>query len=297
MFKIAAGCLLVLSLVGCATYPITEKVWMHPGNAVLAPKALRALSAKDGYQARSDYFKTSDGSTLHALMLTRPDARVAVLLLGGDSFQTGTAGLERGNQFEHLGVDAMLLDYPGYGGSEGKQDLAGTRAAVLAAFDHMRALPDFAGKPIVVWGFSMGSVFAPMVAAARPIQGLVLESAATTVKQWARAQVPWYAKPFIRFTYAPDLLPIDNRKVLADWHGPLFLLVGSADKITPVRFSRELYLASATPADDRTLFVTPGQGHGGATDDPAALGAVHAFLGKVAAHAAVDGGLRVTSHE
>lgn len=282
MIKAVAGCLLALGLAGCATYPITEKVWMHQGNAVLAPKALRALSAKDGYQARSDYFKAPDGSTLHALVLTRPGAKVAVLLLGGDSFQTGTAGLARGKQFESLGVDAMLLDYPGYGGSEGRQDLAGVRAAVLAAFDHLRSLPGIAGEPIVVWGFSIGSVFAPMVAAARPIQGLLLESPATTVGQWAHAQVPWFAKPFVRFTFAPDLLPIDNRKVLAHWHGPLFLLVGSDDKITPPRFARELYQASATPVGDRTLFVTPGQGHGGATDDAAATDAVRAFLGRVA---------------
>ena len=279
-----AGGLLALLLSGCAIVHITEKTWANPGYAVPAPKALHALDTQ-GYAAASEYFKGSDGATLHDLLLTRPDAKVVVLYLGGNVFQTGTAGLEIGQQMEALGVDALLFDYPGYGGSEGKMDLAGTRAAVIAAFDHLHSLPALQGKPIVVWGMSLGSVLAPMVVAARPAaQALILESAPTDVSDWAHNQVPWYAAPFIRIDIAKNLQPIDNRTVLANWRKPLFILVGSKDDITPPVFARKLYQAAATPADEKTLFIAPGLGHGAASSDPRAQAALRSFFNRLAHH-------------
>ncbi|HXE78608.1 MAG TPA: prolyl oligopeptidase family serine peptidase [Rhodanobacter sp.] len=283
MLRTFAGGLLALLLAGCATIHVTEKTWANPGYAILAPKALHALSSHD-YTAQSHYFKSSDGTTLHGLLLTNPNAKVTVLYLGGNVFQTGTAGLEIGKQLEGLGVDALLLDYPGYGGSEGKADLASTRAAVLAAFDNLRSLPSLQGKPIAVWGMSLGSVLAPMVVNARPAQALVLESAPTNVSDWIHNQVPWYATPFIRIDIANNLLPIDNCKVLANWHKPLLVLVGSKDNITPPAFARKLYEASATPAADKILFVAPGRGHGEASGDPAALAALHKFFDGLPGH-------------
>lgn len=280
-----AGGLLALLLSGCASVHITEKTWANPGYAVPAPKALHALDTQ-GYAAASEYFKGSDGTTLHDLLLTRPDAKVVVLYLGGNVFQTGTAGLEIGQQMEALGVDAMLFDYPGYGGSEGKMDLAGTRAAVIAAFDRLHSLPALQGRPIVVWGMSLGSVLAPMVITARPTQAqaLILESAPTNVSDWIHNQVPWYATPFVHIDIAENLQPIDNRTVLANWHKPLFILVGSKDDITPPVFARKLYQASATPRDEKTLFIAPGLGHGEASSDPKAQDALRRFFSQVADH-------------
>ena len=282
MLRMGTVGLLALLLSGCATVHVTENTWANPGEAVLAPKALRALST-DHYTARSDYFKAPDGTLLHGLLLTRPDARVVVLYFGGDAFQTGTAGLEVGKQMEALGVDVMLFDYPGYGGSEGKPSLASLKADTLAAFDHLHALPELHGKPLAVWGMSLGSVVAPMVATERQAQALVLESAATSVSQWAHNQVPWFATPFIRIDIAKNLQPIDNRKLLADWHAPLFVLVGSKDRITPPLFAHELIDAAATPVADKDLFVAPGKVHGTVLDDAGAQVALKAFFWNVAA--------------
>lgn len=280
-----AGGLLALLLSGCATVHIAEKTWANPGDAVLAPKGLHALSTQ-GYTAESEYFTSSNGTTLHDLLLTKPDAKVVVLYLGGNVFQTGTAGLPIGQQMEALGVDAMLFDYPGYGGSEGKTTLVDTRAAVIAAFDHLRSLPALQGKPIVVWGMSLGSVLAPMVITARPTQAqaLILESAPTNVSDWIHNQVPWYATPFIHIDIARNLQSIDNRTVLANWHKPLFILVGNKDNITPPIFARKLYQAAATPANEKTLFIAPGLGHAEASSDPKAQDALRGFFSLVANH-------------
>lgn len=286
MHKMLIALVLALSLAGCKTVHIDEDNWSNPGAAVPAPKALSSLST-GGYRAREVWFHAADGTALHALLVSRPEARVTVLYLGGDSFQTGTAGPGVARKMESLGVNALLLDYPGYGGSEGKPGLDANRAAALAAYDQLQTLPETGGKTVVVWGMSLGGMLAPIVANARPAKGLVLESTSTNVADWAGYQVPWFAKPFVRFDVAPALLAVDNRKALARWNGPLFLLFGDADQITPPALGHALYQASATPASRKELYIAPNLGHGRALQDPAARNELKDFLDAIAARSAV----------
>jgi len=109
----------------------------------------------------------------------------------------------------------------------------------------------------------MGSVVAAHLATNRPINGLVLESSATTVRDWARGLIPWYARPFVRVQTSEVLARENNVARLQSYRGPLLLLVGENDRITPPRLSEVLYRASATPEADRVLILVPGAGHTG----------------------------------
>lgn len=266
------GAIAGLLLAGCATINVTDATWSHPGYAAMAPKALRALSTT-GYVARYASFHGSDGTLLSGLLLTKPGNKVTILNFDGNVFQTGTGGLESGRMFESLGVNAFLVDYRGYGMSEGD----GTRISpalsesdALAAYDFLRAEPDVRGSAIVAEGLSLGSFFAPYVANHRPVSGLVLESTATDATDWIHNQVPWYAVPFIRIHIAPSVGTVSNISELQRYHGPLLLLVGSKDKITPPRFAQELYKKSSTPGPMKVLYIANGERHGTVLLDSAA---------------------------
>lgn len=165
-----------LLLTGCTTFNVTDSIWSHPGYAAMAPKALHELSASTGYTVRYAPFRGADGTLLYGLLLTKPGNKVTVLNFDGNGFQTGTGGLETGRMFESVGVNAFLVDYRGYGMSDGD----GTRLSptvsesdALAAYDFLRAEPSVRGSAIVVEGLSLGSFFAPYVANHRPVSGQV----------------------------------------------------------------------------------------------------------------------------
>lgn len=269
----AMGLVVGWLLAGCATINVTDATWSHPGYAVMAPKALRELSTGTGYTVRYESFRGADGTLLYGLLLTRPGNKVTVLNFDGNVFQTGTGGLESGRMFESVGVNVFLVDYRGYGMSEGD----GTRISptvsqsdALAAYDFLHADPRVHGSAIVVEGLSLGSFFAPYVADHRPVSGLVLESTATDASDWIHNQVPWYAVPFLRIHIAPSVGVVSNVSALERYHGPLLLLVGSKDRITPPRFARTLYRKSATPASMKVLYVAEGERHGTVLLDSAA---------------------------
>lgn len=271
----------LLALSGCAQFNVNEKIWMHPGYAAMAPKAQKELTDGTGYTLQPVSFPAADGTELHGLLLTRPGNRVTVMFLGGDSFQTGTDGLEAGQLMEGLGVDGLLLDYPGYGESEGKPTLASLKADALTAYDWLHAQPAVAGTAFVVHGFSLGSMLAPYVADQRQLDGLVLESTATDVRDWADNAVPWYAWPFVSIHIDQPLYQVDNRAALQAYRGPLFLVVGEADDITPPKFSETLYADSASPAAEKRLYVVKGKDHGSALEDAGAQQQYRQFLDSV----------------
>jgi hypothetical protein len=249
-------------LTACAQFNVNEKIWMHPGYAVMAPKAMQTLDDGTGYHVDSVYFKGQDGTPLHGLLLTRAGNRVTVLYFGGDSFQTGDSGLEVGQLFESVGVDALLVDYRGYGGSEGHPSISALQSDALAAYDYLRAEGATAGTEILVHGFSLGSMIAPYVAMNRPVDGLTLESTATDAKEWAENAVPWYFTPFVHINIDASVQHVSNTEALRRYHGPLILFVGADDDITPPKFSEALYRLSPTPQALKAIYIAKGRGHG-----------------------------------
>jgi fermentation-respiration switch protein FrsA (DUF1100 family) len=267
------GIIAGLLLGGCTTINVTDATWSHPGSAAMAPKALHELSATTGYSVRYASFHGSDGTLLYGLLLTRPGNKITILNFDSAVFQTGTGGLETGRMFESVGVNAFLVDYRGYGMSEGggtQMSLAVSESDALAAYDFLRTEPSVRGSAIVVEGLSLGSFFAPYVANHRPVSGLVLESTATNASDWIHDQVPWFAVPFVRIHIAPSVSSVSNISELQRYHCPLLLLVGSKDEITPPQFARELYQKSATPTPMRVLYVANGERHGTVLLDNAA---------------------------
>lgn len=74
--------------------------------------------------------------------------------------------------FEAAGVDAFFAEYRGYGGSTGRPAMSAMLDDALAAFDATGRAP----ADVVVYGRSVGSLYALHVAAHRPVRALVLES-------------------------------------------------------------------------------------------------------------------------
>ena len=133
--------------------------------------------------------RTADGITLHGWYIPANSDCVLV-------FFHGNAGnishrLESIRQFLHLGLSVLIIDYRGYGQSEGRTTEQGIYRDAEAAWRYVaitRGTPD---DQIVVFGRSMGASAAAWLATRHRPRALIIESSFTSVPDIAREYYPW----------------------------------------------------------------------------------------------------------
>lgn len=134
------------------------------------------------------------------------------------------------------GVGALLLEYPGYGRSAGSPSEGSINEAARAAFDWARSDSRIDRRRIVPYGRSLGGGPAARLAVDREAPALILESAFTSVADFA---AQFLAPAFLvrdRF---------DSLKTLSSYRGPLLVVHGSRDQIVPIAHGRALAAAVA----------------------------------------------------
>lgn len=101
-------------------------------------------------------FPSLDGTPLEAWFIPRADAKGVALLFHGYA-NVKASFLPEAAAFRRLGYASLLVDFRGSGGSGGDETTVGVREAddVAAAFGYARE--HWPGRPIVVFGQSMGS--------------------------------------------------------------------------------------------------------------------------------------------
>lgn len=253
-----------LALGGCKTIQITEQTLLRPlpEDAPARAELLTALPAP--YSAAQHSVRTPDGTMLSVLVLTRPDAAHTVLYFGGNMFRVSKMGAAAVRYLAPLGVNLVLVDHRGYGGSTGTpSSIAQLENDAVVVYDAVRAIPALAGTRIVVHGHSLGSFLAGRVAEQRRLDGVVLEASATTGAEWLRYadRRPWYIRPFVRLAVDARLRAAGNLQRIHTLDEPLMILVGSEDPVMPPPLARTLYERATLPPERKRLHVLQGSSH------------------------------------
>jgi fermentation-respiration switch protein FrsA (DUF1100 family) len=153
--------------------------------------------------------------------------------------------------FQPPGTAVLVVDYPGYGGSEGRATEAGLYAAADAAYAALVARPGIDPRRIYVYGRSLGSAVATQTAARHPAAGLILESPFTSAAAMARHLY----KLLPRFSLA---LRFDNLANVRRIHCPTLVFHGDADRLVPTAMGLAVAAAAAGGAE---VVLIHGAGH------------------------------------
>lgn len=228
-----------LALVAAGGIPIallalfSDRVVFQPSPGVdLDPAAL-------GIEAESLFLEAADGVRVHAFFLPGADTAAPRALL----FLHGNAGnasqrLPNAALLARLGWDVLLLDYRGYGLSEGRPSQRGVVADARAALAHLveeRGLPE---SRVALFGRSLGGAIAVELAAGRGLAGVVLESTFTSLEDMARRLVG----PLSRLVSG-----FESVERIAELRAPLLVLHGDRDEIVPFALGRALFEAAPEP--------------------------------------------------
>ena len=105
---------------------------------------------------------------------------------------------------------------------------------------------------IIVYGRSLGTHFATLVASENKPRQLILETPFTSLTDVAQSRLPVFpVKWLIRF-------PFDNRSLIKKITCPLTIIHGTADGVVPYRFGKKLFDAAGK---NKTLITVPGGSH------------------------------------
>jgi fermentation-respiration switch protein FrsA (DUF1100 family) len=233
---------------------------------------------RDGYERPETFrlayedvhFRTKDGLTLHGWFFPAAAAKVrgTVVHFHGNAANIG-AHLGLVWWLPAQGYNLLMFDYRGYGESEGRVSRAGTIADGHAALDYALRRPDVQGRPLFVYGQSLGGAVGIVVAAQRPeVAAVVAESPFSGYRRIAARHVArlvkwdWLARGIAVLTVSAGYDPIDVVGRLSP--RPLLIVVAGADQICFPESGRELFEAAGEPKE---FWLAPEAEHLGILSD------------------------------
>lgn len=206
-----------------------QRLVIYPGRGIRASAAPPAPSAG----ITPIWLETRFGRTEAWLLPGEGDSRgrrPAVLFFHGNGEIIDTLPGEM-EGFRELGISVLLVEYPGYGRSEGNPSEASITAAALAAYDAVIRRDDVDPGRIIAFGRSLGGGPACALSRQRPLAALILQSPFTSTRAFTlRFLLPGF---LMRDVY-------DNRAALAAFPGPVLILHGRYDDIVPFSHGVEL---------------------------------------------------------
>ncbi len=217
-------------------------------------------------------FATSDGIRIHAWWMPRDGARHTLLWFHGNAGNVGHR-LGEAEQLHALGLSTLLVDYRGYGRSEGKPTEVGLYRDADAALAWLERERGLERDRIVLYGRSLGAAVAADLAAREPgFAALVAVTPFTSLRDVAPRVM---RLPGVRWLAGRGF---DVERRIADVSIPVLVVQGAEDTLTPPEMGRRIHAAAPEP---KTYLEVPGGGHMSThlVGDPAGFGdELRAFL-------------------
>lgn len=219
---------------------------------------------------------TSDAVKLEAWYMppAKPDGPILLHFHGNSGDLSNRVGLFE--LFHPLGLGLLVIDYRGFGRSEGSPSESGTALDAEAAWRHLTQTRGVAPSRIFLHGQSLGGGVAAELATRVKPAGLILEATFTSLTDVA-ADMAWFlpVRLLMRTWY-----PSKDR--LAKIDCPVLVIHSRQDQIVPFHHGQELFQAAREPK--RFVEITGDHNTGIYYCQDVYLGAIRGFVDDCLAH-------------
>ncbi len=190
-----------------------------------------------------DAWMEADGARLHGWWKRAEGAQAAVLFLHGNAGNVS----HRAGAMEDLaaaGASVLVLDYRGYGRSEGRPTERGLYRDAEAGYEWLRG-KGWGEDRIILVGESLGAAVAVELAARRTCAGVVLEAPFPSARAVAARVLP---------VLGPALVwGFDSLARIGNVRAPLLVIHGDRDEVIDYDLGMDLYRAAPGPKSHWTV--------------------------------------------
>ena len=218
--------------------------WLQPRMIFYPIKPLQSTPADWGTAYEDVRLTTEDGIALHGWLIPAARGRTAppstLLFFHGNA---GNISHRRDSIaiFNDLGLDVLIIDYRGFGRSEGSISERGLYRDAAAAWRWLTQTRGIPPDEIVIFGRSLGGAVATQLAARTEPAALIVESGFDDLGSLAQEHYPLLAR----------LVPLRYRfpaaQHMAAVRCPVLVLHSPDDRIVPDRLGRRLFAAALAP--------------------------------------------------
>jgi uncharacterized protein len=228
-------------------------LWLLENRFVYQPaKASESWELPPSPEIQDVDLTPAEGTRVHAWWLPQPGTRSALLYLHGNAGNLSWRGNSIVRMREALGVSVLIIDYPGYGKSEGQPSEEGCYRAADAAYAWLTENQNIEPKNILLYGGSLGGGVAVDLASRKDHRALILVKTFTCLPDVASRHFPWIPVRWLMRNRFP------SRDKIRDCRRPIFIAHGDADDLIPCALGQQLFEAAAQP---KVFHLEPGTGH------------------------------------
>ncbi|MFD2247491.1 alpha/beta hydrolase [Pontibacter ruber] len=202
------------------------------------------------------FIPARDGARLHGILFKAAAPKGLVFYLHGNAGSVDSWGWIAPT-YTNLNYDIFVLDYRGYGKSEGKiSSEKQFYEDVQTAYDHMKTR--YNEDNTIVAGYSIGTAAAAMLAAANSPKLLILQAPYYSLADLMQSLYPFVPAFLLKYKF-------ETYRFVEQTRAPVVLFHGDADEII-YQGSSEKLRPHLKPKDK--VIILQGQGHNGMNENP-----------------------------
>ncbi len=232
LFIVAGAYLLLVAFI----YMTQASMLYLPG---IPGRELLAAPDTVGLSYENVTLEASDGVSVHGWFV--PGESQQVLLYFHGNAGNISHRLYSIKEFHDLGLSVFIIDYRGYGQSDGKPTEQGLYRDGEAAWRYLTGDRGIVAQNIILFGRSLGGSVASWLAAREQPAALIVESSFTSVPDIGQEAYPWLPVRLLsRFRHST----LDQVTKVAC---PVLVVHSRDDEIIPFHHGKEIFSAANEP--------------------------------------------------
>ena len=208
--------------------------------------------AEEGIPHEEIFIATEDGKKLHGYFFPHKEKTTkTIIYLHGNAqnvsdWYPAPIGIQK-----HVPVNALLVDYCGYGKSTGKPTIHGVITDAVAMYDFL-IKRGYKPEDISVYGRSIGGAIALELAVRKKLKSIVVQSSFTSLVDIAKEIYPFVPGALIQNNHW------NSKELIKKINCPVLISHGDRDEIVNVSHSYKLYKLANEP---KKLIILKGASH------------------------------------
>ena len=202
-------------------------------------KKIEYTPAAIGLEFTDTYFKTKDGKTINGWLVPAKQAKYTILFFHGNGGNISHR-LDKIKILNNIGLNIFIIDYRGYGKSEGKPSEKGVYLDANAAYDYLAKIKGISPDSIIVYGESLGGAVAIELCTKISAKALITEEVFSSIRDMGKIMYPYLPSFFVSDRFN-SLARIEKINI------PKLFIHSRNDNLVPFALSEKLYKKAKEP--------------------------------------------------